>query len=333
MPVAGDPPGTLGPVTSDDVVIRAREITRRFGETEALRRVSLSVRKGQIHALLGPNGAGKTTLLRILTGLLDPSEGEVRIGVAGVPASSLAARRIVGLVPSGDRSFYLRLSGVENLLFFGRLHGLRKREAQARAMECIEAVGLAPAARRPVGLYSHGMQKRLSVARGLLMDPEVLFVDEATHDLDPAGAQRVRDLVAAAAARGTAVVWTTQRVDEIRGFVNRVTVLDRGEVRFEGTVSDFLATSVARRFMVRLANGSRQAVTLDVVRAALGPFGAADPSDSEGDYLLRLREDVVLGDALVALAQARIKVLACREERSEVESALLRLTGTEGETR
>ena len=144
-------------------------------------------------------------------------------------------------MPSGDRSFYLRVSGLENLVFFGRLYGLRKPRAFARAWECLRAVGLEEAARIWVGLYSHGMQKRLSVARGLLSDPVVLFVDEATHDLDPEGARRIQDLMADAASRGTAVVWATQRLDEIRGFADQVTVLDRGAVRFVGTVPQLMA--------------------------------------------------------------------------------------------
>ena len=107
-----------------------------------------------------------------------------------------------GLVPSGDRTFYLRLSALENLTFFGRLHGLRRAEAIRRGMECIEAVDLADVARKPVGEYSHGMQKRLSVARALLMDPAIMLVDEATHDLDLQAARRIQDLIADRSRQG-----------------------------------------------------------------------------------------------------------------------------------
>jgi ABC-2 type transport system ATP-binding protein len=167
----------------DPCAVEVRGLVRRFGEREALKGVDLTARTGEIHALLGPNGAGKTTLLRVLTGLVDPSEGSVRI--LGADGRGRAARGRVGLVPAGDRSFYLRISGTENLLFFARLHGMRKRAAVARAREVLEDVGLTEAAGRPVGGWSHGMQKRLSVARALLTSPPVLLVDEATHDLDP----------------------------------------------------------------------------------------------------------------------------------------------------
>jgi ABC-2 type transport system ATP-binding protein len=227
----------LRPIPPLDV----RGLRRRFDRAMALDGVDFAVHQGEIHALLGPNGAGKTTLLRTISGLVAPTEGSVRVLGADVTTGSRALHGCIGLVPSGDRTFYLRISGLENLVFFARLQGMRRRRAVARAHEVLAAVGLSDAARRRVGTYSHGMQKRLSIARALLTEPEVFLVDEATHDLDPEGAQRVRSLVAERAAQGAAVVWTTQRVDEISGFANRVTVLSGGRVRFTGSVGELLA--------------------------------------------------------------------------------------------
>jgi ABC-type multidrug transport system ATPase subunit len=312
------------------LAVQAEGLTRHFGATRALDGVSVEVRQGEIHALLGPNGAGKTTLLRCLTGLVEPSHGTIRL--LGVPASELGYRgyrRLFGLVPSGDRSFYLRISGLENLVFFGRLYGFRKAQAVSRAWECLRAVGLEEAAKKRAGLYSHGMQKRLSVARGLLTDPVVLFVDEATHDLDPEGSKRVQELVIQAAGRGTAVLWATQRLDEIRGFADRVTVLDRGTVRFVGTVPELMAISVARRYVLHLHDGNSDDATLfTAANRALSSMALVTPSgDSEGGHcVLELAEDVILGDAIACLTGAGIKVLACREERSGIENAFLYLT-------
>jgi ABC-2 type transport system ATP-binding protein len=241
----------------------------------------------------------------------------------------------VGLIPSGDRSFYLRISGLENLMFFARLHGLRRREAHAQARRVLEEVDLLDAARLRVNAYSHGMQKRLSIARALLTQPEVLLVDEATHDLDPEGARRVRELVSAVARRGAAVVWTTQRLDELRGFADAVTVLSRGCVRFTGTVPELMAHSLPRRYLLRLQNGSLVGESLrPVLGRAVGGLGtltAAGRGESP-DYLLVLTENAVLGDALASLASASVQVLSCREERSEIEEAFLSLT-TEGDGR
>jgi ABC-2 type transport system ATP-binding protein len=221
--------------------LEVRGLRRAFDRRLALDGVDLVVPGGEIHALLGPNGAGKTTLLRTISGLVAPTEGSVSVLGVDVTAGTRARRGQVGLVPSGDRTFYLRISGFENLVFFARLQGLPRRKAFARAQEVLAAVGLADAGRRRVATYSHGMQKRLSIARALLTEPEVLLVDEATHDLDPEGADRVRSLVAERADAGTAVVWATQRVEEINGFADRVTLVSRGRVRFTGSVVELLA--------------------------------------------------------------------------------------------
>jgi ABC-type multidrug transport system ATPase subunit len=310
--------------------VEVSELSRRFETTIALDRVSLRVEAGEIHALLGPNGAGKTTLLRILAGLLTPSEGAVHVNGTPTIGSPRELRALIGLVPSGDRSFYLRITGLENLVFFARLQGFSKRAAFAKAEETLAAVGLADAARTRVGVFSHGMQKRLSVARALLTDPQVLLVDEATHDLDPEGGRRIRSLVEELAAGRAAVVWATQRLDEIRGFAGRVTLLGQGRTCFSGTVPELMEHSVPRRFLMRLRNGSETGERLEAaLRTALGSLATVEGSGRESEhFLLSLRDEAVLGDALRALIGARFDVLACRQERSEIEDAFVALTGS-----
>lgn len=317
------------------IAIETRGVSRSFGPKRALAGVSLRLRQASVHALLGPNGAGKTTLLRILAGLVDPDEGTVVVG--GDPSNrrtSRAYRRSLGMTPSGDRSFYLRISGIENLVFFARLYGLHLKDAKARARECFSAVGLEEAGDLPVGRYSHGMHKRLSVARSLLLEPPVLLVDEATHDLDPHGALRIRQLIRDAANGGAAVLWATQRIDEIRGFADHVTLLDRGEVRFDGTVTAFVAMSPPRRYLVHLrdANTPDQRVDdagLGRSQEALRGVGRVVPTSEPGHFLMALEDDVPLGQALRVLMASGLELLACREERSEIEEAFLSLTDGE----
>jgi ABC-2 type transport system ATP-binding protein len=299
--------------------IQADAISRQFGDKLVLDSVSLGVSAGSIQALLGPNGAGKTTLLRILSGLLASTSGSVRI-LGRAADNSSEFRSLIGLVPSGDRTFYLRITGTENLMFFARLHGATKREARRRAHEVLEEVGLADAAKTRVAFYSHGMQKRLSVARALLMNPPILLVDEATHDLDPEGASRVRDLVVAAARRGAAVVWATQRLDEIRGLADGVTLIAQGREVFAGSVPELQAHAVPRRYLLRL-RGTMESDALKGL-ATLERTG-----DGAEHFLLVLLDDVVLGDALGALDAAGIDVLTCTEERSGIEQAFLSLAG------
>jgi ABC-type multidrug transport system ATPase subunit len=306
--------------------IDVERVRREFGDQLVLDDVSLRVPPGSIHALLGPNGAGKTTLLRILCGLVDPAAGRVLIDGLDVTREPVDVRRRIGFVPSGDRSFYLRLSGLENLLFFGRLHGLGRREASRRAVDVVARVGLADAGRRRVGLYSHGMHKRLSVARALLVDPPVLLVDEATHDLDPAGTTQVQRLVREAADNGAAVLWATQRLDEIRDFADRVTLLSHGRVRFAGTVPELMALAADRSYVLELSGDDPERV--DKIMADLGTAAALRPLDTEaaGHWLLQLQDGAVLGRVVAALQQGGVDVHACREQRSGLQLAFLQLT-------
>jgi ABC-2 type transport system ATP-binding protein len=330
---AGAAPLTAVPdqARSAPAAIALDGVRMAFGAHVAVADVSLSVGAGEIHALLGPNGAGKTTLLRILAGLVVPSAGTVTVLGRDGTTGDRALRQSIGLVPSGDRSFYLRITGLENLVFFGRLHGFRKRRATQKAYEVLELVGLTDAARKRVGEYSHGMQKRLSVARALLTHPAVLLVDEATHDLDPQGARAARELVQEIAARGTAVVWATQRLDEIRGFADRVLLLDRGEARFRGSVPELMAQTARRRYLLHLRNGGGE--DPGYLERVLDGMATVRPSPhgEPGHYVLTLADDAVLGEAISSLTAARVQVLSCHEERSLVEEAFMRLTSGEGE--
>lgn len=305
--------------------VEIENLTRTFGGTTALDGVDLTVHRGEVHALLGPNGAGKTTLIRIATGAVRPTSGAVRVmGVAWSELSKRSSRTLFGLVSSGDRSAYHRLSGLENLIFFGRLYGMGKHEAKNRAMEVLEQVGLADAALARAGVYSHGMQKRLTLARAILMDPPVLLVDEATHDLDPAGARMVRTLLRDAAQRGTAILWATQRVDEIQDTATRLTILDRGKRRFVGTVDQLAKVASGRRYLLELTG----AVT--VLGENRHPVCSwLEPGNQPDGFTLTLPDGVSLGEAIASLHDLGVNVTQCRQTTSEVEDAFLTLTGSD----
>ncbi len=333
MPVTTSHRPATSAALNAERVIEALDVSRRFGAKRALDGVSLSVARGEIGALLGPNGAGKTTLLRILCGLLDPHAGSVRVMGFDARHSPRELRQRIGLIPSGDRSFYLRISGLENLVFFARLHGLSRRAAVSRSLEVLEVVGLRGAERQRAGTYSHGMQKRLSVARALLLEPAVMLIDEATHDLDPEGGRQVRELVSDLARRGAAVLWATQRLDEIRGFADSVTLISEGEMRFAGSVPELMSHALPQRYLLRVQNGSESGKALEpLLQAALADIGTISIAADGGadDFVLSLREHTALGDALRSLLDADVQIYACREEQSQIEDAFIRLTASSG---
>jgi ABC-2 type transport system ATP-binding protein len=304
-------------------IMTLREVSRRFGATLAVDDVSLAIRPGEIHALLGPAGAGKTTLVRILSGLLAPSAGTVRLYGTAVRGRELGAS--VGLVPSGD-TFYATLSGFENLVFFARLHGLRRREAAARSRALLSELGLAEDAERPVGLWSAGMRARLAVGRARLAEPDVLVLDEASRDLDEEAAHAIRMLVSLVAAGGTAVVWTTESVDEIRGFADTVTFVDGGRVRFSGPVARLQDREQPPRYVLRLRatflSGPTGRAKLQRTLRGTATIDLPSPHDPEHVVLQPIGEHAI-GDAIAALAEDGFVVLACRQERSTLEEAFL----------
>src|SRR3954447_20283355 len=171
-------------------------LRRRTVEVEAVRGVSFEIGKGELFGLLGPNGAGKTTTIQMLITLLLPSSGTARVLGLDVARDAREVRKRIGYVFGGDRGLYERLSGLDNLRYFSELYGVPPRAQRARIGELLELVGLTGREGERVEGYSRGMRQRLHIARGLLHDPAVLFLDEPSIGIDPVGARELRTTIA-----------------------------------------------------------------------------------------------------------------------------------------
>ena len=223
-------------------VYSSRSLVGGKRETVALDDLSLEVEKGAVFGLLGPNGAGKTTTVRILTTLLLPTAGSASVLGYDVIRQAAAIRRRIGLVLGGDRGLYGRLSGRQNLRYFAALNHMSSGSASARIDELLDQMGLTDAGSRPVEEYSRGMKQRLHLARGLLSDPEVLFLDEPTMGLDPSGAQELRALIPELAKQGKTILLTTHYMSEADLLCDQVVIIDKGSVVAAGTPSDIKRT-------------------------------------------------------------------------------------------
>ncbi len=207
-------------------------------ETVALRSLNLSVPRGSVFGLLGPNGAGKTTTVRILSTLLTPTAGRASVLGFDVMKQTAQVRENIGFVLGGDRGLYGRLTGKQNLEYFAALNHVEPRLASRRSDELLDEVGLADRRDALVEQYSRGMKQRLHIARGLLTDPEVLFMDEPTIGLDPQVAREVRSLIPRLAARGKTVLLTTHYMFEADVLCERLALIDHGEIVASGSPSE-----------------------------------------------------------------------------------------------
>jgi ABC-2 type transport system ATP-binding protein len=245
--------------------IEVQGLTKSYGANQVLAGVDLSVRRGEVFALLGPNGAGKTTTVRILTTLVPFDAGRVRVIGHDVVADRREVRRRISLTGQYAALDELQ-TGAENLRMMGRLRGLSARAARARAAELLARFDLTAAADRRVGTYSGGMRRRLDLAAGLVIQPEVIFLDEPTTGLDPRSRQALWDVVAAQAADGATVFLTTQYLDEADRLADRIAVVDGGRVVAEGTAAELKQRVGGERLDLRLVDPS----TFDAVLAELG---------------------------------------------------------------
>jgi ABC-2 type transport system ATP-binding protein len=214
---------------------------RRTVEVAAVRGVSFEIGKGELFGLLGPNGAGKTTTIKMLITLLLPSSGSARVLGFDVARDAREVRKRIGYVFGGDRGLYERLSGLDNLRYFAELYGVEPRRQKQRIAELLELVGLAGREREKVEGYSRGMRQRLHIARGLLHDPEVLFLDEPTIGVDPVGARGLRATIAALTDVGKTVLLTTHYMFEADQLCDRIAVIAHGEIVAAGTPRELKA--------------------------------------------------------------------------------------------
>ena len=240
MTVGHDP----GALRSDGPILVAQDIARSYGSRIALRSLSLSLRSGRVLGFLGPNGAGKTTAIRVLTTILEPTAG--RFEVDGIGSDRpVEIRRRIGVLPEA-LGFPKNTSGIDYLTFFGQLFGRHAAAARRTGHELLAEVGLQNRAESLVGTYSHGMRQRLGIARALVNEPRVVFLDEPTLGLDPRGQRELLALIQRIAReRNAGVVLSSHLLNEIEGICDDVVILNAGQVVAKGTVAEVIGGSAA----------------------------------------------------------------------------------------
>jgi ABC-2 type transport system ATP-binding protein len=297
----------------------------------ALAGVDLEVAPGEFFGLLGPNGAGKTTLIKILTTLLLPTSGEARIFGFNVVDETRRIRRIMNMVAGGEQSGYGILTVREQLWMFSQFYGLGTGEGWARVDELIEATGLADQRLQRVSTLSTGQRQKMNMARGLLNDPWILFLDEPTLGLDVAAARSIRELVLdwKAAVPGRTVLLTTHYMAEADELCDRIAIVDHGRILAIGT-PDELKKRVQRESIFRLELDRLDGGPATLARLPGVESAALAESDAEAQRVvvnLVLTDDAALGAVVTALGGTGSHILALRKSEPTLEDVFVELVG------
>lgn len=305
-------------------VVSAHDLSKRFGQLQAVDRVSFRVAEGELFGLLGPNGAGKTTTISMICGLLKPDAGSVQIGDFDLWQNPRPAKRSLGLVPQ-DLALYEEFSARENLMFWGGLYGLSRSELKHHAAALLQRVGLADRAQEPVSRFSGGMKRRLNLAIGLVHQPKALLLDEPTVGIDPQARNNILEIIRDIARQGTTIIFTTHHLDEAEKLCDRIAIMDHGRILQSGSVAE-LAKVAGDREVVTI-RGSFAAPQL---QAALAhePVALLHVADSLATLNLA-RDDYGLSALIQQLSRAGINVADLSIQKPTLESVFLKLTGRE----
>ena len=296
--------------------VRARGLVKRYKEVLAVDRIDLNVRTGDVYGFLGPNGAGKTTTLRMALGLIMPTEGTVELfGRDPIRVGARALQGVSGFVEAPR--FYPYLSARTNLELLAALDGAG---AKTRIAEVLEIVELSPRAEHRLGGFSHGMRQRLGIAAALLRRPRLLILDEPATGLDPAGMRDMRALIRRLAEEGITVLLSSHQLPEVQELCDRVAIVDRGRVVYEGALSD-LRRQGGAGYRLRSTDDAR---ALELLRTQPGIDHA-----THGEHGLTFQaQESDVGALSLTLGQANVGILALTPELATLEDLFFRLTET-----
>jgi ABC-2 type transport system ATP-binding protein len=309
--------------TQTPLAIEATGLVKSYGETRAVDGVDLAVRTGSVYGVLGPNGAGKTTTIRMLATLLRPDEGEARVLGHDIVKDADEVRGVVSLtgqLASVDED----LTGRENLILLGRLLGLKRAAAKARANELLEAFGLADAASRLVKNYSGGMRRRLDISASIVVTPQVMFLDEPTTGLDPRSRNHVWDIIRALASEGTTILLCTQYLDEADQLADGIAVIDHGKVIAEGTPGQLKASVGSGALHVRLLDPEQRP---DAERILSNELGAAHLEPDPAALSVSCADTDRAASAVSELTRSGIGVASFTLGQPSLDEVFLALTG------
>jgi len=311
-----------------DVLIEVAKLSKKFDEVTAVDEISFNLYQGELFGFLGPNGAGKTTTINMLTGLARPDLGTIRVAGQECTRNPKAAQHLIGVVPD-ESNLYPELSGFDNLCFCASLYGMCKHERQRRARELLETFGLQDAADRKFAGYSKGMKRKLTIAAGMIHNPQILFLDEPTTGIDVASARQIRQLIAERHRAGTTIFLTTHYIEEAERLCERIAFIVKGRIVGIDTVRNLLQPVQERNVMMISVSNSANDLCSKLATAFVHCEFQAMSAE-----LVRVEsaDPISLGPLVRFIEDQGAEVAEARRLRPSLEEVFVRVTGIEANT-
>ncbi len=308
---------------NNPIAIYTNDLHKDFGEVYAVNGVNIEIQAGEIFSLLGPNGAGKTTAISMISGLLKPTQGDATILGHSITQEPLDAKAALGVVPQ-EIALYDDLSARENLMFWGKMYGLRGTALKSRVNEILETIGLVDRQKGRVEKFSGGMKRRLNIGIALLHEPDVVIMDEPTVGIDPQSRRKILDSVMDLNKQGMTVLYTTHYMEEAQELSDHIAIMDHGEIIANGT-HDELVKIVGEYDRIELSiNTSSE----NVMEAWSKTPGVENISAENGQlHLLVDDSNVVLPSLFEVAVQAGVRITSIEIQEPNLETVFLHLTG------
>jgi len=303
--------------------IEVKNLKKSFGELQAVQGVDFAAEKGEILSLLGPNGAGKSTIISILSGLLAPDGGEASIMGYSITKEPETAKANLGVVPQ-DIALYPDLSARENLVFWGKMYGLRGEALKSRVDEVLEIIGLTGRQKDRVGKFSGGMKRRVNIGVALLHKPDVVIMDEPTVGIDPQSRRHILDNVKELNRQGMTVLYTTHYMEEAAELSDHIAIMDIGKVIAYGTHKELIKL-VGEQTRIDLSLNAESGLIFEAWRSVEG-VSRMDATDGTVSVLAD-DSNRVLPRLFEAASQANVRITSVDIQDPNLETVFLHLTG------
>ncbi|WP_288488232.1 ATP-binding cassette domain-containing protein [uncultured Weissella sp.] len=306
---------------TEEYAVEINGLTKTFGQQTAVDQVSFNIKRGEVFGLLGPNGAGKTTTLRMMTTLLQPTSGDIKIFGHDVKTESQTVRSLFGLTgqyASVDED----ISARENLMIFSRLNGLSRQEAKARTAELLEEFSLVNSADKAISNFSGGMRRRLDLAVSLITRPALIFLDEPTTGLDPRTRTQMWDTIRQLVAAGSTIVLTTQYLEEADELADRIAVIDHGKLVSIGTPAELKAQVGGAKLRVEVADDAQA----EQARGVMADKLPATPQVTRNVVEVAIDDINTVAGVLQAITAAGVTMTNMSVEQPSMDDVFFALT-------